>query len=269
MDWDTIYLWRPIDLTEPRVLVYDLETAPNLGYAWSKWETDLLEIPYEWYILCFAYKWLGDSRVHSVALPDFPDAYAEDPRDDFYVVNRLHHLFEEADITVTHNGVTFDQPKAYTRMLVHNMPPPSGVKEIDTLKVARRQFAFPSNKLDDLCRSLGMEGKAETGGFQTWAGCMDGNPKAWKKMVTYNKQDVVILENLYLRLVPWIKNHPNLAAMSGRPQNCPRCNTSGPFQARGWQYYQVTRRQKFQCNNCGGYSLGRELDKLPVEHVSA
>lgn len=255
-------------MTQPRVLIYDIETAPNLGYVWGKWRQNVVHFQSEWYILCFAYKWLDERSTRVVALPDF-DLYQTEPDNDRLLVGALRDLLDEADVTIAHNVTGFDAPRARSRMLAHGIDPPSPSKDIDTLRVARRQFAFNGNRLDDLCRALGVGVKAETGGFGTWLGCMSGDPKAWKQMTRYNRQDVVILEELYRRLRPWIPNHPNMALIAGRPDSCPRCGASEGFEARGWRYYNVTRRRRFRCRACRGYVMGRHLERTDVAKVSA
>jgi hypothetical protein len=249
-----------------KILVYDIETAPNLGWYYDKWrEGNIIKGEADWYMLCFAYKWLGTDTVHTVALPDF-DRYSKDPANDRDVVTELHRLFCEADVTVTHNGVSFDNKKANARFLVHRLPPPPPRKEIDTLQVARRQFGFTSNSLADLCRVLGLPAKGDPG-KGTWFGCMNGDMRAWARMQKYNAQDVKILEKLYLRLRPWMVNHPNLNAYGDRPASCPRCGHDKLIR-RQWKYAGVTRRCQFQCTKCRGYSMGRTIDNLRIKYRS-
>lgn len=250
-----------------RVLVYDIETTPNLGWVWGKYKQNVIAFEEPWYMLSFAYKWLGQKQTYVVSLPDFP-LYAKDPRNDIEVVKALHELFSLADLTVTHNGKSFDNKKANARMAVHQLAPPPAYKEIDTLLVARRQFAFTSNRLGDLCRTLGLPHKEDPGGFKTWEGCMNGSPKAWATMRKYNKQDVVILEQLYLRLRPWMSNHPNLNIYGDRPDSCPRCG-SEDLMRRGWRIANVYRYPRYQCNGCGGYCRGRTVDNTRVNYRSA
>lgn len=245
------------------MLVFDIETSPALGWIWQLHQTDVIEVEQQWFILSFAYRWLGEKTVHSVALPDFPKRYKRDPEDDYEVVSALWHLFNEADIVVSHNGLRFDQPRARARFLVHNFDPPTPFREIDTLQVARKKFNFLSNRLDALCRQLGIGGKAGHAGFATWRGCMKGDPKAWATMVRYNKRDVEMLEELYLRLRPWIDNHPNLAVIENRPEACPKCGAEGQMQARGsYKVNAVTRNKRWQCQSCGGFSHTRLAEKV-------
>lgn len=263
----TVVRSTPMDeKTAPRILLYDIENSPALGWVWEKWNTNVVDLEADWYLLCFAYKWLGDSKVRTVSLPDFP-RYERDKTDDKDVAKALWKLFDEADIVIAHNGNRFDQTKARTRFLVHGFPQPAPFREVDTLQVARKHFSFTSSSLDDLCRQLGIGRKEYDGGFQTWRGCMNGDPSAWKTMLRYNKRDVEMLEQLYLKLRPWIDQHPNLALIGGEPEACPKCG-GGPLQPRGWRYYAVTKRRTYQCKSCKGYSSGRIMTKSAVAHVS-
>lgn len=253
-------------MSESRVLIYDIETAPAKGFVWEKYRTNVLKFDTDWYMLSFAWKWLGEKKTHVLALPDF-DLYKKEPMNDRLLVEQLRDLFDQADVTVTHNGITFDGPKANSRMAVHGLTPPSPYQEVDTLKVARKMFGFASNSLKDLCQFLGLPDKGDPGSIETWVQCMNGNPRAWARMKKYNKQDVAILEQLYLRFLPWIPRHPHMGMLSDRPAACPRCG-EGPLVARGWRIYAVSRRRKFRCGNCGGYCLGRKLERSNVEYVA-
>lgn len=252
---------------EPRVLIYDIETAPIRGVAWRKRDTDLVWIDRDWHLLSFAYKWLGKKTIHDFALPDFP-SYRRNPTDDRALACELWKLQDRADIVVAHNGRRFDQKKARAKYFEHGFEPPSPFREVDTLQIAKQHFAFTSNRLDDLCRLVGIEGKIDTGGAGLWRAVLDGDPKAWRLMRRYGKQDVRILEPLYLRLRPWADGHPNMALIADRPDVCSKCGKPGPFQSAGWRYYTVTKRRAFRCRSCGGKVYGRSIEKSSVLHVN-
>lgn len=242
-----------------KVLIYDIETSPNLGFIWGKYEQNVIEYDREWYMLCFAYKWLGDRTVKAVGLPDFK-TYKKDQEDDKELVAALYALFDEADVVIAHNGDSFDQKKAHARFVYHNMTPPAPYKQIDTKKVAKRYFNFNSNKLDDLGEYLKLGRKVDTGGFELWKGCMNGDKKAWNKMLKYNKQDVNLLEKVYLRMLPWIQNHPSLALMEDRPEACPRCKSTKIRREGSRTYRKTGTVQRYRCTNCGGWLEERKAD---------
>ncbi len=236
---------------EPKILLYDLETAPALGYVWGKWEQNVIEFQQNGYILSFAYKWLGKEKVHTVALPDF--RASSKIKDEFLALS-LHVLFDEADVVIAHNGDNFDAKTANARFLANELLPPSPYKSVDTLKLARKHFRFPSNKLDDLGQYLGIGRKLPTKGKDTWLGCMEGDDKAWKIMKKYNAQDVVLLEKVYLRLRSWATTHPNLDSYK-KNGSCPVCQ-SDKIQRRGWNVTKTGRRERIHCQDCGAWSSG-------------
>jgi len=79
---------------------------------------------------------------------------------------------------------------------------------------------------------------------------------------------VVILEQLYDRLLPWITDHPNLALMSDKPTACPRCLVEGKMKSWGWRYYAVSKRQRWRCLACKAFTYGRTLEKSSVARVT-
>ena len=163
---------------KPKILLFDEETAPSLGHYFDLWkEGNILDTVADWYMLCFAYKFLGDKKVSSYALPDFP-GYKPGSEDDRALIKKLWELLNEADVVIAHNGDKFDIRKANARFAYYNLPPPSPYKTIDTLKIARRYFAFTSNKLDSLGDHLGYGRKLVHTGFHLWKGCMSGDPKS-------------------------------------------------------------------------------------------
>lgn len=246
--------------TGARILLYDIETAPNLVYTWGIYEQNVLEVVKPWYMLCFAYKWLDEAQTHVVALPDFKAAYKKDPTNDYHLAEALHALFNEADVIIAHNGNAFDQKKVQAKFIEHGFDPPSHYRQIDTLKAARAAFKFDSNRLNDLGQRLGLGQKVSTGGWELWKGCIEGDQKAWTKMKKYNKQDVVLLESLYLRLRPWIANHPNVSTLNDLMDGCPKCG-SRDLHKRGIRYTKTTAYQSYQCNSCRGYCHNRLSEK--------
>lgn len=245
-----------------RILIYDIETTPSLGWVWGKWQQDVIKFVDEWYIMCFAYKWLGEKKTHIVAQPDFK-LYKKDKQNDYEVVKKLHELFNEADAVVAHNGNSFDQKKSQARMIVHGFDPPAPYKQVDTKLVARRNFNFNSNKLDDLGTYFNLGNKVQTGGFDLWLGCMAGDKKAWEKMKRYNKQDVILLEKIYLKMNPWDKQALPMNVMNGDLESCPKCGENKGFH-KNYKYQHNktgTVYQYLKCRAC----LGSVRKRVPED----
>lgn len=244
----------------PRVLVYDIETAPIIGTTWGKYDQNLIWTIQDWYILGFSYRWHGERmKTKSHFLPDYK-LYKKDPANDYEVVKKLWELFNEADVVVAHNGNSFDQKKSQARMVIHKLPPPSPYQQVDTKLVARRNFNFTSNKLDDLGTYLGIGNKLMTD-KNLWQRCMAGDKRAWKYMRTYCDRDVDLLDKVYARLKAWDKQHPNMANIASRPSACPKCLSEVGMLSQGRIYTKTGIFRRFQCKACGSYSRARQGEK--------
>jgi hypothetical protein len=154
---------------------------------------------------------------------------------------------------VAHYGDSFDQKKARARFAAHGFDPPAPAVTVDTQKVAKKYFRFTSNKLGDLGEYLGLGSKAKHAGFDMWLGCMNGDPKAWREMIKYNKQDVVLLEKVYNKLKPWMDNHPNLSMLQSY-RGCPSCG-SIVTRKKGVRATHRMLKQQWQCKECKSWFL--------------
>lgn len=241
-------------MTDAKILMLDIETAPSLGWVWAKWQTNVIDFKRDWYLLSYAYKWAGDKKVTTVGLIDYPKTFKKNLEDDSALCKDLWNLIDEADIIVAHNGDAFDLVKINTRFLIHGMQPPSPYRTVDTLKIARKVFAFDSNKLDDLGNYLGIGRKLPHTGFHLWKGCMTGDKKSWATMKAYNGHDVELLEKAYYLMREWATNHPNVNK-GGEPEDCPRCG-SEKTQRRGFTYTALRKKQRYQCLSCRSWFEG-------------
>lgn len=246
-------------MTTPKILVLDIETAPVLAYVWRTFKENVSwdQISTDWYILSFAAKWLGDPRV--IYHDQSRKRNVEDDRD---LMKKLHRLLDQADIVIAHNGKKFDVRKIKARFILNGFEPTSPFRIIDTLLEARKEFAFTSNRLIALTDMLCTEKKlthAKFPGFELWAQCLKGNPEAWAEMKEYNIQDVISLEELYLKLRPWMEGHPNVGAFTDPEEvTCPRCGGTHLRRA-GFRFTQTGKYVRYQCNDCGGWSRGRTM----------
>jgi DNA polymerase elongation subunit (family B) len=207
----------------PKILVFDIETAPMTVYTWGLYDQNIgiNQIENDWFMLCYSAKWLFEKEVLHNRLTPKEAINKNDKR----ITKSLWKLLDEADIVIAHNGNAFDIKKTNARFLFHGMNLPSPYKSIDTLKIARKIFKVTSNKLDYLCEFLGINKKIDTGGFELWHKCVKGDSKALEDMDIYCRNDVEILEELYLRLRKYDKSHPNLGIYLGDKSLCPNCGS--------------------------------------------
>ena len=239
----------------PKVLVLDIETKPMKGFFWKVWNTMVPSISLceDWIILTWSAKWLHSKEVFSGKIT--PEEVKNE--DDARILGDLWNFVDEADVIITHNGIKFDMPKLNTRFLLNGFNPPSPYQNIDTYRVAKHKFSFTYNKLDFIGKILGLGGKLENGGMKLWLEAIEGNEESLDKMELYNKRDVTLLEEVYLRLRPWIPSHPNLSLfVDSTEQMCPVCTSTHVEElphssfATGAGKYTV-----FRCQDCG--SIGR------------
>lgn len=221
-----------------RLLTLDIETFPHVVYAWGLHDQHVAinQIVEPGTVACFAAKWLGESKVH------FASAHHDGEK---AMLKQAHALLSEADAVIGWNSANFDVKWLQGQFIRHKLTPPDPFKQIDLLRTARGQFRLASNKLDYVARYLGIGAKEQTGGFDLWRDCMSGDEKAWRTMRRYNIQDVKLTEQVYLRLRPWITNHPNVALYEGA-HVCPKCG--GERHQRRQVFHTATRSYaKFQC----------------------
>lgn len=244
-------------MSGPRIVTLDIETSPLQSMHWRLWKENigLNQIGEEWTVLSFCAKWL-DSR--EVIYRDVSDQ--EDYRDDSVILTELWAVLDEADFVIAQNGKRFDLKKIRARMVMHGMPPFSPVQVIDTMLIAKDTFGFTSNRLEWLSTYLSTIKKRkhnEFPGFDLWAECLKGNPKAWRAMRLYNIDDVRATEQVYLNMRPWAVDHPNVAAYwPDEEMRCKFC-ASTDLQQRGYQYTKVGQYHRYRCNHCGGWSRSR------------
>ncbi|MDJ0764864.1 MAG: ribonuclease H-like domain-containing protein [Myxococcota bacterium] len=231
-------------LSNGRILTFDIETTDfkaNFGY-----------------MLMWAAKFLDEDWVWYATIADNED-YGTTPlsmMDDKLIVTKLRDIVDEADAVVAHYGSRFDLPFLNTRCLLHGIAPPSPVTVIDTWRIARSQLAMTSNRLGTLTESLNEKDNRKSSlPKEDWKLAIHGDEGALARMLDYNIDDVTSTEELYIKLLPVIKNHPYVGpAPSNRPatetHTCPACGSehTHAHDSRRTKNFSVFRRR---CMNCG------------------
>ncbi len=244
---------------KPNTILLDIETCALTAHSWGLFDVTigLNQIIQEWRIMSFCAMPLEGKRKDMV----YMDNRDGDPRDDTALLHTLWEILDAADFIIAHNGKRFDSRKIQARLIAEGFPPPAPYQVIDTMLMAREVAAFTSNKQEWLTTHLTdgnkKDGHKEFPGFDLWKECLKNNPRAWVAMEKYNRQDVWSMRDMYLRLRPWTKRHPNVAiyADSESPA-CPRCG-SEDFQQVGHSYTNAGKYERMHCGACGGWSKGR------------
>lgn len=239
--------------TMPKILIYDIETSPCLGYVWGLWNNDigLNQLYRDWDIMSYAAKWLGEDEVF---YQDQVGAGSEKK-----LLQGIWKLLDEADIVITHNGKKFDERKLNARFIEHGLKPVGKKKHIDTLVIAKREFAFTSNKLEYLTNKFCVKHKKKSHskfpGFSLWLECLRDSPAAWKEMKEYNIADVQALEELYFKLAPY-DNTVNFNLFHDYDVTFCSCGSTD-FRKNGFAYTNVSKFQRYTCKECGNHIRGR------------
>lgn len=234
-------------------ILLDVESAPNMAYVWGVWKQNVQHemMINRGYIMCATVKVLGESQCYY---------YETRTEDDSEVVKALMEWLSLADIVIAHNARKFDVPLIRARAIVHGMTPPSPYKVIDTLDIAKKEFRFVRNTLQNLAEELNCTPKDthdKFPGFSLWSECIKGNDEAWEEMKLYNIEDVITLEEVYLKLRPWDTQHPNITSEDDSEQSkCPKCGCVH-LERRGYYHTNAGKYQKYQCKKCGGWSSSR------------
>lgn len=239
-------------MKKPRILFYDIETAPNLGYTWGKYDQNVMGFAKEWYMLSFSWKWLGEKTVHCRSLRSYRGKTREKQ-----LVKALHSLLAKADVTVAHNGDKFDNMKSKTRMAFYKLSPSKITATVDTLKVYKKYFHLNSYSLGAIAEYFKFTNQKQKDlGLSLWLGCMNDEAKSWSTMEAYNKQDVRVLEEAYTFVLPWMHTHPNMSRspiiLPDPEKGCPKCGSHSIIR-KGFRLTNTRKQQLWLCHSCKGW----------------
>ena len=246
-------------MSKPKILLIDIETAPDLVWTWEVYNSNAISVQKHWQMLSFSAEWIsGDvkPKIVTKGLPDYSGYFAgSDDRD---LATDIWNLLNQADVVVAHNGLDFDMRKINARLITLGFVPPKPYKVIDTRKEIARVAGFSSNKLDWLAKQLDLGHKMVHEGWSRWQGCIDGDLKSWRKMLKYNRHDIVLLKKLYEEIQPWIRV-PNLAAWN-EDVSCPHCGSKELIK-QGFKRNKTRVYQQWSCKRCGSWCRNTAAEK--------
>lgn len=205
-----------------KIFCGDVETSASIVYTFSRFKAFVKpdQVIQEPYMLTWAGKFVGNPNIISYKLPDFDEQFKEDHTNDRLLIEAMWKVLDECDIFVAHNA-RYDTGWFNQRCLYWGMNPPSPYKVIDTLRELKQICALPSNSLAASANYFELPNrKLDNAGWSLWQRCMMGEPEAFDEMETYNIGDITTLEDLYLKLRPFMKNHPNVALYQDSQEEC-------------------------------------------------
>lgn len=217
-------------MQHPKILFFDIESA-----GVNALKSDL------GFVLMVGYKWAHERDVKIDVI------HRKDLRhfDDRELLTRFSKRFEKADICVAHFGSVFDRRFIQGRLLIHKLPPIPPTRMRDTCMIARSVANFSSNRLKNLGDTLKLKNRKMDKGDgwpEWWFGAMQGNMSAVAAMAEYCKDDVLALEELYNRLLPFDNAHPRIYTDRSV---CGKCGSRVVY--RGIAYVNNNQYRRYQC----------------------
>lgn len=252
-----------------RRIAFDIETAPNISAVWGMWEQNIswdMFIEFS-YLLCWSALDIdtGEMWHDSIHLH-----HKKPDNDDKEIVKSLWKLVDSADVLIAHNGDKFDVPVMNTRFLKHGLYAPAPYQTVDTLKIARKHFKFPSNRLDHLGDYLGLGRKEKVTYKDTWAGCLRGEVDAFERMLKYNIRDTELLTQVYIKLRSYAKTNHSVALLRGNSGVCKGTDTvcdgmvcvecgSHEVIRMGVYHNKTQSYRRYKCKSCGRHQRGANI----------
>ena len=243
------YKYKPKTNSLPRILIFDIESAPMKAFVWKRWKENISldQTISESFMICWSAKWLYEDEVIGECLT--PEEMINE--DDLRIVKSLYELINECDILIAYNGRNFDIPYMNQRFLVYGFEPYKNIQIIDPYESMKKVFRFSSNKMDNIATQLGLRNKIDTD-FNLWKGCMNGDVESLNYMLEYNKQDVKVLEDIYVKVRPWLQGHPNVSNYKEDKHCCVKCGSDDYELLEGKYYYTYSAKYRlYRCKCCG------------------
>jgi DNA polymerase elongation subunit (family B) len=244
----------------PRILTLDLETSPNVGDVWQLFNQNigLSQLHEVTRMICFAAKWHDQKRVEFYS--EHHDGHEE-------MVLKAYWLLNEADVVVGWNSKSFDIKHLNREFAKLGLAPPAPFAQIDLMLEVRKNFRMTSNKLAFVADYFGLHRKESNEGHGLWTKVLAGDEKAWAKMRSYNKNDVLATEAIYDYLLPWL-SHPHVGLYTGEASVCSKCG-SADLKPRGFAFTALSSFQRYRCEGCGGWSRsGKAVNRVAERGVS-
>lgn len=234
---------------EPRILFFDIEST-GLNATFGT-------------ILCIGWKFLGESKVYC---PTILDHSKDNLLDDKGLVRQFSEVYETADYAVGHYASRFDVPMIQSKLLKYKLSPLPPVPLIDTWRVLRDNFKLHNNRLATAQGFLNLPHSKTPLDFDAWLQASHGHKPSLRKIVEHCRLDVLVLEEAFIRLRPWIRNEPSRSLFDPSNGTCVSCG-SDKLQRRGFLTARTRRYQRYQCTACGRWQRENKAETKKLELV--
>lgn len=215
-----------------RILFFDIETT-NLKADFGN-------------LLCVGFKGLEDKKVYVPSIRDFPGKTIWDERP---LLKEVHKQMSNADIWVSYYGTGFDVPYLTAKFLEYDLPVLPNIPHKDLYYTVKSNLAISRKSLQNVGYYLGLSHEKTPVEGKIWKKAMCGDEGSLKYIVDHCSADVLVLEELYLRLRPLIRMHPRVNGLAP----CRYCGGE-KLQKRGRILTHLkNEKQRIFCKSCGGW----------------
>lgn len=223
-----------------RILILDIERLPGLAEVWDQ-KTHFIPVR-KWKRLprtiCFAAQWYGEPIQF----------YSEWDHGHEAMIRRSWQLYDDAEIVVTYNGISFDNRHLRSDWQAYGLGDPSSWKDVDLFRVNKR-FGRVSYGLDHLGQLRELGGK--TGHYDSTVAerAVAGVLRDQRELERYNRGDVRLTRLAYDDARGMMPGHPHM----GRTDllSCNQCGSTRLIPA-GTYTAQVLVYPAYRCSRCGG-----------------
>lgn len=236
-----------MDDGESKFLFFDIETSWGLR-------------PDDTHLLCIAWAWLGEDHVNVSSIED-GGRWPKDLRDDRSILEEFIPEFNRADNLITWYGRKFDEPYLRAKAAKYQMDGLQHVHHDDLWYTCRHEFDLSSNRLENAAEFLAVDHEKEKLSKYVWHDAAFGDRQALQKIVKRCVIDVILLEEVYERMLPYIRGKFNVATAQGKEFACPWCGSEDVVR-NGKTYTSVSVWQKYKCNNCGAWPKGPSQGRI-------
>ena len=253
---------------KPKILIYDIETAPALAWIWKPGyginvAPSQLHKDSRWDIITIAYKWYGQKTVHCLD-------WGLKKQNSREMLAKFLTVWEKADAVITYNGDSFDNKRIQTLAAKHGLKPFAPVMSLDLFPLVKKHFSLLSNSLDEVAKYFGVGRKIKTD-MSLWTGVMYKDAQSLRDMRTYNKGDVVVTEEVLDRISEYVDWKKKIAVFINKDSQitCPNpACLSDNVRKNGWYIAKTIKHYRLECKDCSNqWATTKRLNKEQKERV--
>ena len=209
-------------------------------------------------VLCFGSKWLDAPTVTVDSITD-RRGWRKDFTDDSHLVKAAAEKLTQADLWVSYYGKMFDAPYLQSKLLEYGLPALPNVPHVDIYFTAKQHLQSTSRRLDTVGKYLNCKTKKTPVDGRIWKQAMAGSKDAIEYVVKHCYNDVLLLEEVYLKLRGLVRTHPRVGAALA-------CRHCGAFRLTAQKNRLTVKRgptKGVKCTACGAW------DTFPLKEWEA